>query len=123
MKIITGSILILLLLTQTFSTWFVVMAFRLNREYIAKNLCENRYRPQLNCKGNCVLMKKMKKEAEQEKNAPAAIKIEINSSFLFSGSFESADPPVFNSDISYFTIVRSGRPVDRALAIFHPPSA
>ena len=60
MKFIAAPILILLLVTQTFSKWVVVISFNLNRDYIAKNLCENRYRPVLKCNGNCVLMKKMK---------------------------------------------------------------
>lgn len=110
-------------MTQTFSTWLVVVAFRLNREYIANNLCENRTRPQLNCKGNCVLMKKMKQDAEQEKKSPAALKIEINTNYFYSVAIEISVPPVFDSSITYFITVRSGQPIDRALAIFHPPSA
>lgn len=123
MKLIGVLILSLLLMTQTFSTWLVVVAFRLNREYIANNLCENRTRPQLNCKGNCVLMKKMKQDAEQEKKSPAALKIEINTNYFYSVAIEISVPPVFDSSITYFITVRSGQPIDRALAIFHPPSA
>ncbi len=123
MKFITVSILILLLLSQTFSACFVVMAFRLNREYIANNLCENRTKPQLNCKGNCVLMKKMKQEAEKEKQAPAALKIEINANFLTTASFSDLlELPVFDSQTSWTTIFRSGQPIDRSLTVFHPPS-
>ncbi len=123
MKFITASILILLILTQTFSTWFVVVAFRLNREYIANNLCENRSKPELNCKGNCVLMKKMKQETEKEKQAPGALKIEINANFLTTASFSDLlELPVFDSQTSWTTIFRSGQPIDRSLTVFHPPS-
>ena len=123
MKIVSVLILILLLMTQAFSNWFVVMAFSLNREFIADNLCENRSRPQLNCKGNCVLMKKMKQDAEQEKKAPAALKIEFNSNFISLGTIEISAPPVFDSSITYFIAVHSDQPIDRSLAIFHPPAA
>ena len=70
MKLIAVPILMFLLITQIFSKYFVMLSFQLNRDYIAKNLCENRYRPQLHCKGNCVLMKKIKQEQKQEQNAP-----------------------------------------------------
>ena len=124
MKFIAVPILILLLMGQTFSKWFVVISFNLNRDYIAKNLCENRYRPVLNCKGNCVLMKKMKQEEKQEQNAPAPVKIEIASIVLSSRSFfATAETPVFISTARYTIAGNSGKPVDRAAAIFHPPSA
>ena len=124
MKFIAAPILILLLVTQTFSKWVVVISFNLNRDYIAKNLCENRYRPVLKCNGNCVLMKKMKQEEKQEQNAPAPVKLEIASIVLSSRSFfATAEAPVFISSTSYTFAGNSGKPVDRADAIFHPPSA
>lgn len=124
MKFIVSPILILLLLTQTFSNWFVVMAFNLNRDYIAKTLCENRYRPQLNCKGNCVLMKKMREKEKQEQNAPESVKLEITSLVLSSKSFfATVETPVIISSINYGNATNSGKPVDRAVSFFHPPSA
>lgn len=124
MKFIASPILILLLLTQTFSTWFVVMAFNLNRDYIAKTLCENRYRPQLKCKGNCVLMKKLKEKEKQEQSAPESIKLEITSLVLSSRSFFAiVETPVIISSTHYGSATNSGKPVDRAISFFHPPSA
>ena len=123
MKFIAAPILILLLVTQTFSKWVVVISFNLNRDYIAKNLCENRYRPVLKCNGNCVLMKKMKQEEKQEQNAPAPVKLEIASIVLSSRSFfATAEAPVFISSTIYTFAGNSGKPVDRADAIFHPPA-
>jgi len=125
MKLIAIPILILLLMTQTFSKWFVVLSFNLNRDYIAKNLCENRSRPVLKCNGNCVLMKKMKQEEKQEQqNAPGPVKIEFGYVVLSSKSFfATISAPVFISDLSYALAGDSGKPVDRAVGIFHPPSA
>ena len=123
MKFIAAPKLILLLVTQTYSKWVVVISFNLNRDYIAKNLCENRYRPVLKCNGNCVLMKKMKQEEKQEQNAPAPVKLEIASIVLSSRSFfATAEAPVFISSTIYTFAGNSGKPVDRADAIFHPPA-
>jgi hypothetical protein len=124
MRFIAVPILILLLMSQTFSKWLVVINFNLNREYIAKNLCENRYRPVLKCNGNCVLMKKMKEEESKEQNTPAPVKMEASSIVLSSRSFfANAETLVFISNISYIIPVNSGSPVDRTASIFHPPSA
>lgn len=123
MKFIAVSIFILLLMTQTFSKWFVVMSFNLNRDYIVKNLCENRYRPVLRCNGNCVLMKKMKQEQKQEQSSPAPVKLEISSVVLSSKSFfATAEMPAFASIIPYTNAGNFGKPIDRAASIFHPPS-
>jgi hypothetical protein len=124
MKLIAASILILLIATQTFSKWFVVLSFHMNREYITKNICENRYKPELKCKGNCVLMKRMKQEEKQEQDTPPAVKIEMSSMVLSARSFfATAVPPVFRSNTPYVKAGDSGKPIDRAFSIFHPPAA
>ncbi|MFC0771344.1 hypothetical protein [Terrimonas alba] len=124
MKFIATATLILLLMAQTFSTWFVVLAFNLNRDYIAKSLCENRYRPQLKCKGNCVLMKKMKEKEKQEQNTPESVKLEITSLVLSSRSFfATVETPVIISSTNYGNATDPGKPIDRSISFFHPPSA
>ena len=124
MKLIAVPILMFLLITQIFSKYFVMLSFQLNRDYISKNLCENRYRPQLHCKGNCVLMKKIKQEQQQEQNAPCPGKTEISTIILSSRSFFAAAVPlVFTSTLSYVMVADSGKPIDRAFSIFHPPVA
>ncbi len=58
--------LIASLLLQLFSREVIVMSFELNRDFIAKTLCENRNRPQLNCDGKCYLAKKLKAQHDRE---------------------------------------------------------
>jgi hypothetical protein len=123
MRFFVIPILILLVMSQTFSTWFVVISFRLNRDYIAKNLCENRNRPALRCKGNCVLMKKMQEEEKKEQNQPAP-KTEINTIVLSSRTFFTANIPAISSVIRPARAEQpAGKPVDRSAFIFHPPCA
>ena len=122
MKLVAVPILILLLMTQTFSHLFVVLSFRINRDYIANNLCENRYLPKLQCKGNCVLMKKMKQEQKQESEAPVTLKIEILSLVVSSKKFLAATPDIAATQINFYHHAQnSGMPVDRPVDIFHPP--
>ncbi len=39
--------------------------YAINKDYIVKNLCENRKKPKLNCNGKCHLMKQLKKASAE----------------------------------------------------------
>lgn len=67
---LTALVLIPLLFASSLSKTMVLAGFRMNRSYIAAELCENRDKPQLHCQGKCYLKKKLQlaeqKEKEQE---------------------------------------------------------
>ncbi len=65
MKAAVVPILILLLLTQTFSKMLIMVEYNLNRDYIAQNLCENKNKPMLHCNGKCQLSKKLAEDEKQ----------------------------------------------------------
>jgi hypothetical protein len=73
MKFIAVTIFILLLLTQTFSKWLMVAGYSINKDYISKNICENRDKPKLHCNGKCQLMKKMAAEEESSNSSNGAV--------------------------------------------------
>ncbi|MCS6794516.1 MAG: hypothetical protein NZ516_01000 [Raineya sp.] len=54
-------------LLQPLQTFWVKVSFELNKNFIAKNLCENRFKPELKCGGKCYLMKKLAEKQKQEK--------------------------------------------------------
>jgi hypothetical protein len=68
MKLAAGSILILLMMVQTFTAWLIIAEYAINKDYIAKNLCINKEKPNLHCNGKCRLMKKLSEE--ENKNSP-----------------------------------------------------
>lgn len=74
MKFIAAAIFIILIMTQTFSKWIMIAEFNINRNYIAKNVCENRYRPMMHCNGHCQLMKKMRQEEQPANNRTPFVK-------------------------------------------------
>jgi hypothetical protein len=122
MRFIAVPILILLILSQTFSQWFVLAAFKINQAYIAKNTCENRFRPQLNCNGNCVLMKKMKQREEEQQKEPVTLKLEISTIVLSSRTFFASVPATLTEVKKRYSLPdNSGAPVDRSFSFFHPP--
>jgi hypothetical protein len=60
-------VLLVALTASSFQRYFIYAGFELNRDYIAKNLCINRKRPQLHCNGRCYFMRKIKAAQENEK--------------------------------------------------------
>ncbi|HXS36434.1 MAG TPA: hypothetical protein VN721_07015 [Flavipsychrobacter sp.] len=54
------------ILMQTYSKVMVYTAFYLNRNYIAKSLCENRNKPGMKCCGKCYLKKKLANQEKQD---------------------------------------------------------
>lgn len=58
--------LLIITLLPTVSQWGTIAYFQLNRDYIAKVLCQNRKRPQLNCNGKCYLARKLKQQQDKQ---------------------------------------------------------
>ena len=66
MRSFIAFLLLFAILLPTLSPWGTVAYFNINRNYIARVLCENRDRPQLNCNGKCYLAKKLKQQQEKK---------------------------------------------------------
>ncbi len=87
-------ILLPLMLLQSFSSVWLWTVFEFNRDYIAKNECINRFNEKaLSCRGQCILMKKMREHEEKEqKNLESRI---IDVVFI-------NNQQCFNLDIAFF---------------------
>jgi len=66
---ITAVLLIIAIVSSSFSRFFIYAGFELNKNYIATKLCENRNRPWMHCNGKCYLMKKIRQAEEKQNNA------------------------------------------------------
>lgn len=105
---------------QSFSKWIIILEFNINRNYIARNLCENRYRPLMHCNGKCLLMKKMAAEDNQQSpagtikfNWEASIFIDTRPEYV--GKTFSTTPNEFIPQAFYC-------PEDPIVCeVFHPP--
>ena len=123
MKLLAVPIFIIFLLTQTFSKWLIVAEFRLNQDYIAKNLCINRNKPKMHCNGKCQLMKKLAVEEEQTTTGNNAPTVKITGGLFMQKAPVFAlvaflpDPPTYNR---VFILHESTSP---KRSVFHPPSA
>jgi hypothetical protein len=56
----------LLITVKTLMVPVAYIDFELRKEFIIKNLCKNRFKPQLKCNDNCYLAKKLDKLAEDQ---------------------------------------------------------
>lgn len=116
----TVLILTLLFLVKTMAIPIVMLQYAVNKSFIANNLCDNRYKPELNCEGKCILMKKLEKHKEtQENTEKGSAKLTITeiahqaNSHLFPTAV-SASPifSIYNPDGYQYNFYHS---------IFHPP--
>ncbi|RTL58274.1 MAG: hypothetical protein EKK37_08015 [Sphingobacteriales bacterium] len=67
-KQLIAILIIFSLALQSFQHYAILAEFYWNRDYIAKNLCENRNKPQMHCNGKCHLKKQLQKEEQQQQN-------------------------------------------------------
>ena len=58
------------ILLQALNQVVIVGQYYANKDYIAKNLCENRSKPSLHCNGKCYLKKKLAKEGKEQAPNP-----------------------------------------------------
>lgn len=65
-KVIVIFLLFIFTIQTTKSLW-IITSFQINREYIASNLCINRFDKIPTCKGQCFLTKELNKEQNENK--------------------------------------------------------
>ena len=114
------SLLILgVVITQSLNSLLTVAAFELNKEYISKNLCENRDKPQMHCNGKCHLVKQQEK-SERSPIAPVKEKQEVVQFFESNrGALPYFMTGIQRNIIPYI----DGESQSVMRSVFHPPAA
>ncbi len=65
---------VLLLFLQPLSKIWIYVSFKINQDYIAKNLCINRDKPAMHCNGKCQLIKKLNEaDKDEQKQFPQTL--------------------------------------------------
>jgi hypothetical protein len=124
MKFIVIPILMLLVLAQAFSKWLVVAEYRMNRDFIAKNLCINKARPKLRCNGKCQMMKRLAEEEKQNSrdNTNNTAKVSTNE-VLFCDDVNKPTFPLLTYIITTYNeepfLFKPDSPIS---SVFHPPA-
>lgn len=121
MKFILVPILMLLMLIQTFSKWAIVAEYKLNKNYIAKNLCINKAKPKLHCNGKCQMMKKLAEE-EKQNSSDNTTKIKTPETVFYNEISNPVLPEVSFTTRSYNEEPPLKKYVSPVPSIFHPPA-
>ena len=106
-----------------------VIDYVINYDYIVKELCENKEKPELQCNGKCQLMKEMAKAAEEESandksNSSDKKTTQTTIEILF---FEEIKPLVANQLTSQTNskiskLYSNLYSYNAGFSIFHPPA-
>lgn len=94
-KVIVIFLLFIFTIQTTKSLW-IITSFQINRDYIASNLCINRFDKIPTCKGQCFLTKELNKE--QNENKRNITTIEKDSIFI-APHFDVIQTPKFFKSI------------------------
>ena len=109
-------------LFQSTSKLFIVAHYALNKDFIAKNLCENKAKPQMHCNGKCHLKKQLQKEDKKEGSVPVSSKEKFEIQ-LFSEKQSILNSVTINSkqdaSFCYFFNIYN----NHLSSVFHPPQA
>jgi|SRR5690606_19995437 len=121
MKSLAALLLSMTMLFQGSASVWIAANFYANRDYIAKNECENRFVATSSCLGQCVLMKKMQKEEDRKQDQAEK---EIKGVQLFVSryvSFDSSTNHYFLDTFSYIPYRESVCSNNFSGSIFRPP--
>ena len=125
MKSAVALLLFLAMQLPLMNQWGAVAYYRVNQDYIAKNLCENRDKPMMNCNGQCFLAKQLKAAEEKEQKSNSERLEKMPEVVL---AFQSIQPiflalfvqiPVAEDHFATVSFVSSNDPK----GFFHPPRA
>lgn len=122
--VLKNTIVILLivgLLSSSFSKLVVFSNYLLNKDVITNKFCENKSKPKLKCNGKCHLKKQLKEQEKQEEQSKNSVK-EINEIQLFSvnSQLQLRSPfiALVTPNIGYVQ-----KPLSQlSISFFHPPT-
>jgi hypothetical protein len=61
-------------LFQSLSRLLIIASYEINKDYISKNLCENKNKPKMHCNGKCHLNKQLSKQEKKDNSTLPQLK-------------------------------------------------
>lgn len=98
----------------------IVAWYQANKAYVAKELCENKARPQMKCNGKCYLRKQLNKTENNQQNQQSKQSQAEAIEFLPVNSF-TFTPGIFEEAVTYTDIYKHQQGYQPLVNIFHPP--
>lgn len=100
----------------------VVLEYQLNKEFISKNLCINKAKPILKCKGKCQMMQKLAEEEQQQSSNNNTTKLKIQEPVFTDQINKPVVPPPVTANTSYNQVRACTNTSTYAPSVFHPPA-
>ena len=121
------AILLLLCISyQSFVKLGIVIWYQVNKEYVSRNLCENKNQPEKKCCGKCYLNKQLNKadKGTTENTSSVPKKWNLGELIAYTLSQEVNVLPWFFSEnsINHHSLYVSFSPEGTYIPVFHPPS-
>lgn len=109
-------------LLPSLQNFWVRISFEVNKSYIAKNLCENRFKPELDCGGQCYLMKQLAERKKQQEESP----IKATEAFFVAPFVEALPTFVFRPSAMLARVLHTPKQVnlggqEAVLDLLRPP--
>lgn len=98
----------------------VLAGYKLNKSYITKNLCENRFVPEKKCQGSCHLKKELSKQQENESKKESR-ETEVFQINYVSEDFSLLDKVSFAGVLFLFPEKETPKPEHMYLPVWVPP--
>ena len=118
-------LLLALISVKTLLVPVVYLDFEMRKDFIIQNLCENRFKPQMNCNGKCYLAKKLHKIAEDNATKETQ-KQGASMKKILEEIFEAT--PVFSYELTFKNLSQKSNytyqlvhPQSFTFSFFHPP--
>ncbi|MDD5149567.1 MAG: hypothetical protein PHC28_03685 [Flavobacterium sp.] len=121
MKKIVLYFLLMSFVFQSTSNLWIISSFYINQDYIAKNLCVNRFDKIPVCYGKCFLAKQLKENNKQEQKIPNVKEKEIQLYFYTQNTLQF-DRKITADKANKAIITKDFNITNTFLySIFHPP--
>ena len=121
LKYVITIFLIVTIAIQTFSKWFLILQYEINKDYIANNLCVNRAKPSSCCKGKCFLQKKLSADEDQQQSAGKSTRLKDTQVEFFLHRIAKIDFQLPVLTISHNFFYQNGKSQEFTSFIFQPP--
>ena len=123
LKKLVAIIAFLGILLQTFNQVVIVAQYYAQKDYIAKNLCENRDKPTIHCEGKCCLKKKLAAESKNQAPSPRNQKSEQTVNLFYSNITFGLKPYTAITSQNTYLSYNDLHTASFHHSVFHPPAA
>lgn len=117
---IVAFVVIAVFLLQVITKFAIVVNYALNKEYIAKTLCENKAKPKMHCNGKCHLKKQLEKQEKKEKPTNTS-KEKFEVQFFSDAKIELGLPFLFFEERVFVLFYNNNLAFNDSRSIFQPP--